>query len=113
MRSWSSSEGIMLVPSTFTGWYRKTMMKAEMAREITRSRNQTASTGVLRWTGFPGAEAFRNVLEESSDDISVSIVLRNGWTKGGKYRRRFDFLHGIHRRFKATCTPGYPARMRA
>src|ERR1700676_1808679 len=31
----------MLVPSTFTGWYRKMMMKAEIAREITRSRTQT------------------------------------------------------------------------
>ena len=31
----------MLVPSTFTGWYKKMMMKAEMAREMTRSRSQT------------------------------------------------------------------------
>src|ERR1700730_17129876 len=31
----------MLVPSTFTGWYRKMMMKAEIAREMTRSRTQT------------------------------------------------------------------------
>jgi len=31
----------MLVPSTFTGWYKKMMMNAEMAREMTRSRSQT------------------------------------------------------------------------
>src|ERR1700726_4093626 len=31
----------MLVPSTFTGWYRKMMMKAEIAREMMRSRTQT------------------------------------------------------------------------
>src|SRR5437660_5168618 len=38
MRSWSSSEGIMLVPSTLTGWYRNTMMNAEIPREMIRSR---------------------------------------------------------------------------
>ena len=31
----------MLVPSTFTGWYRKIMMKAEIASEMIRSRTQT------------------------------------------------------------------------
>ena len=31
----------MLVPSTFTGWYRKMMMKAEIASEMIRSRTQT------------------------------------------------------------------------
>ena len=35
----------MLVPSTFTGWYRKIMMKAEIASEMIRSRSQTESTG--------------------------------------------------------------------
>src|SRR5580765_7876312 len=96
MRSWSSSDGIMLVPSTFTGWYRKTMMNAEMAREITRSRNQTASTGVLRWTGFPGAEAFRNVLEGPGDDIPSRLYYGTVRLRG-KYPRPFGFLHGIHR----------------
>src|SRR4029077_15051086 len=38
----------MLVPSTFTGWYRKTMMKAEIASEMMRSRTQTESTGIVR-----------------------------------------------------------------
>src|SRR5437016_4429514 len=55
MRSWSSSEGIMLVPSTFTGWYRKMMMNAEIASEMMRSRSHTASTGVLRLRDGPGA----------------------------------------------------------
>src|ERR1700739_2610615 len=31
----------MLVPSTFTGWYRKMMMNADMAREMIRSRSHT------------------------------------------------------------------------
>src|ERR1700686_1390309 len=31
----------MLVPSTFTGWYRKMMMNAEIARKMMRSRTQT------------------------------------------------------------------------
>src|SRR5437016_10209884 len=48
MRSSSSSDGIMLVPSTFTGWYRKMMMKAEIASDMNRSRNQTARIGNVR-----------------------------------------------------------------
>src|ERR1700691_77073 len=35
----------MLVPSTFTGWYRKIMMNAEIASETSRSRAQIATTG--------------------------------------------------------------------
>jgi len=51
----------MLVPSTFTGWYKKMMMKQEMASEMIRSRNQTDSTMVREgaeriaapsWTGL-------------------------------------------------------------
>ena len=38
----------MLVPSTFTGWYRKIMMNAEMASEMIKSRSQTESTGKVR-----------------------------------------------------------------
>src|SRR6185312_12898584 len=38
MRSWSFRDGIMLVPSTFTGWYKNTMTNAEIASEMTRSR---------------------------------------------------------------------------
>ena len=38
----------MLVPSTFTGWYRKMMMKAEMAREMMRSRSQTPNPELTR-----------------------------------------------------------------
>src|SRR5437588_11733459 len=75
MRSWSSSEGIMLVPSTFTGWYRKMMMKAEIANEMTRSRNQTASTGTPRATGLPSIP-LHGVLGLPRDDIPFSILLR-------------------------------------
>ncbi len=37
----------MLVPSTFTGWYRKMMMNAEIASEMTRSRTQTPKDGAV------------------------------------------------------------------
>src|SRR5450755_137879 len=47
-RSWSSSVGIMLVPSTFTGWYRKTMKNADTASEIRMSRTHLANTGRMR-----------------------------------------------------------------
>src|ERR1700745_1902858 len=38
----------MLVPSTFTGWYRKTMVNARIPREVIRSRSHTANTGAAR-----------------------------------------------------------------
>src|SRR5579859_2044958 len=41
MRSWSESSGAMLVPSTFTGWYRKTMMTSAKPMAISKSRVQT------------------------------------------------------------------------
>ena len=58
MRSWSSREGIMLVPSTLTGWYRKTMMKAEMASEMIRSRTQAANRVAARLEVFTGSVFF-------------------------------------------------------
>ena len=45
------------------------MMKAEIANEITRSRNQTASTGIRRGEVFPGAELFQDVLGDPGDAI--------------------------------------------
>src|SRR5882724_7130312 len=41
MRSWSESNGAMLVPSTLTGWYRKTMMTSARPMAMSRSRVQT------------------------------------------------------------------------
>src|SRR5712664_764240 len=41
MRSWSESSGAMLVPSTFTGWYKNTMMTSARPMAIKRSRVQT------------------------------------------------------------------------
>src|SRR6266850_8132093 len=41
MRSWSESSGAMLVPSTFTGWYRKTMMTSAKPMAMSKSRVQT------------------------------------------------------------------------
>src|SRR5438445_10900193 len=52
MRSWSWSEGIMLVPSTFTGWYRKMMMKPEIPSDKIKSLNQTMSNGNARDGAF-------------------------------------------------------------
>src|SRR3954469_3671311 len=43
MRSWSCKPGSMLVPSTFTGSYRKMMKKNEMAMEMMRSRTHVLS----------------------------------------------------------------------
>src|SRR5712692_9440042 len=40
MRSWSESNGAMLVPSTFTGWYKNTMMTRARPMAIKRSRDQ-------------------------------------------------------------------------
>ena len=45
----------MLVPSSFTGWYRNTMMNAEIPREISRSRTQ-ADTKVAVRRGSSGLE---------------------------------------------------------
>src|SRR5271167_3774443 len=42
-RSWSWSVGIMLVPSTLTGWYRKMIKNAETASEMSTSRSQPES----------------------------------------------------------------------
>src|SRR6266566_5084789 len=41
MRSWSESSGAMLVPSTFTGWYKKTIITRARPMAIRRSRVQT------------------------------------------------------------------------
>src|SRR5216684_1539812 len=41
MRSWSESNGAMLVPSTFTGWYKNTMMTSASPMAMSRSRVQT------------------------------------------------------------------------
>src|SRR5258708_8504364 len=39
--AWWESSGAMLVPSTFTGWYRKTMITSARPMAINRSRVQT------------------------------------------------------------------------
>src|SRR5512135_1717656 len=94
MRSWSSSPGIMLVPSTFTGWYRKMMMKAEMASEITRSRTHAESKGRPQVGG--GGRAVQ-VLGLSWHE-QISILLRIG--KGdGKLAFSFRGATG----FAPTC----------
>src|SRR5712691_5594586 len=41
MRSWSESSGAMLVPSTFTGWYKNTMITSAKPMAINRSRVHT------------------------------------------------------------------------
>jgi hypothetical protein len=73
----------MLVPSTFTGWYRKMMMKAEIASEITKSRSHTASTGTLRCKGLTGAALFQDVFDDPGDAIPDLILVRNVPRHGG------------------------------
>src|SRR5665811_21361 len=47
----------MLVPSTFTGWYRKMMIKAEIASEIIRSRIHTPiPVGTRTGGGVPSVD---------------------------------------------------------
>src|SRR5260370_29801688 len=41
MRSWCERSGAMLVPSTFTGWYKKTIISRARPMAIRRSRVQT------------------------------------------------------------------------
>src|SRR5579864_6096849 len=68
----------MLVPSTFTGWYRKMIMNAEIASEMMRSRSHTASTGVLRLRDGPGAlpgSLYDGSLPPSA--ILILILIRN------------------------------------
>src|ERR1700737_3198487 len=45
----------MLVPSTFTGWYRKMIIKAEIPREIDKSRSQIDTTGLAGERRTPAA----------------------------------------------------------
>ncbi len=47
----------MLVPSTFTGWYKNMMIKAEIASEMIRSRTQTPSPLVIRGGAFDANSA--------------------------------------------------------
>src|SRR5229473_8117256 len=51
MRSWSESSGAMLVPSTFTGWYKKTMITSARPMAISRSRVQTRISVRKEWNG--------------------------------------------------------------
>lgn len=70
----------MLVPSTFTGWYRKMMMKAEMARETSRSRAQTAITGRERGKGSVLAGTVTGWEFPTSDIVCLSY--RKGLQRG-------------------------------
>jgi hypothetical protein len=74
----------MLVPSTFTGWYKKIMMKAEIANEMTRSRSHTAKTGTLRaGAETSGAETGVVATAPSTSGIKV-IVVRTEFTRMSK-----------------------------
>ena len=68
----------MLVPSTFTGWYKKMMMKAEMASETSRSRAQTAITGSGRG-GFCAGGVCSDAGELPGSDIVHSFYMEAGW----------------------------------
>src|SRR5262249_6578853 len=50
IRSWSESSGAMLVPSTFTGWYRKMMITSAKPIAMSKSRVHTR-TSWRKWRG--------------------------------------------------------------
>ncbi len=58
-------------------------MNAEIASEITRSRNHTARTGAPRGAGLPAEPfPFDDASEYPSDDMPEPILLRNAFTGG-------------------------------
>src|SRR5438477_11150801 len=75
MRSWSESSGAMLVPSTFTGWYKKTMITNARPIAIRRSRVHTRIS--LRrecaGAGRPGAvDSERSLLTPGVNWLAVA-----------------------------------------
>src|ERR1019366_7993129 len=92
-RSWSSSVGIMLVPSTLTGWYRKMMKNAETASEIRMSRSHLANTSGMRpprARGFPGSVDREGVPTDSGTLGSVGMKLMVGLRCSRHYREHRD-----------------------
>src|SRR5712691_4337298 len=73
MRSWSESSGAMLVPSTFTGWYKNTMMTSAKPMAINRSRVHTRISLRKECT-----EAGRSAREMSRDRSEVTEVATAG-----------------------------------
>src|SRR5713101_6087805 len=73
MRSWSESSGAMLVPSTFTGWYKNTMMTSAKPMAINRSRVHTRISLRKECT-----EAGRSAREKSRDRSEVTEVAKAG-----------------------------------
>src|SRR6266705_4719994 len=47
MRSWSTRDGIMLVPSTFTGWYKNMITAMAISTLNERSRSQARVARVV------------------------------------------------------------------
>src|ERR1700747_788760 len=72
IRSWSTSDGIMLVPSTFTGWYRKIMMNAEIAKAMIRSRSHTPTPQLARTGGTTGTGTGTGATT-TSDGVTIAI----------------------------------------
>src|SRR5436309_2047173 len=110
----------MLVPSTFTGWYRKMMMKAEIASEINRSRSQMPKPvrrrkGLARTTGSAtearARGAFISPAEFGPETVSgmpallytepvegaASCMRPLGQDRGGSAKARHDRLQWQHR----------------
>src|SRR5690242_6435962 len=86
IRSWSTSAGIILVPSTFTGWYRKRITRIAKTTDTNRSRNQLAK--VDREDGSCGS-GFGGVWE-TTVSIYANATLNNlhQITRTGKMRMR-------------------------
>src|SRR5450755_148270 len=91
-RSWSSSVGIMLVPSTLTGWYRKIMKNADTASEIRISLTHLANTGRMRPRAVRlsnsggGGYVARDGCTLESVGLSVGMKLIDGFAFAIHYR---------------------------
>src|SRR5271157_4903046 len=75
-RSWSWSVGIMLVPSTLTGWYRKMIKNAETASEMSTSRSQPERRELTRRGCAGKADALSSEVGSIAwlDGLPTSIV---------------------------------------
>src|SRR4029077_10927980 len=108
MRSWSESSGAMLVPSTFTGWYKKTMMTSANPIAISRSRVHTriscrreSSEGGCseELLGEIPGKLFEFTLAAIGFSLECSILLPRIYNMSIAERARFRFrLHPAQQR---------------
>src|SRR5215510_4573097 len=88
MRSWSTSSGNMLVPSTLTGWYKKTTIRiaVPIAKNTSRAQPRISLTtpapmevlafvGVGKLAGIDSAGLPVSLAETGSSSGSVGILV--------------------------------------